>query len=199
MTVSNTVWAMEQALPAHPKFLLVTLTDCAGMSEFFDLRLESYRHKCGMSDAEIEAALYDLEDFGALKVVNKLDDGWRIRFTYPGEYSEPTEYRPRRAAAPVKSVPGWLYIIGTSHGVTKVGITTDLPGRVKSIVTNAGIDAQLDWSFACDMARARELEQAILQHFASDRFKGEWMRRPATDVIAVAKHLTAPPDGVNSA
>lgn len=196
MTVINTVWAWQQTLPALPKFLFVTLTDCAGMAEIYDVSFEKYRFKCGMSDAEIESSLEMLSDKGLIRLIELLEDepGWRIRFTYDGTYSLP----PGRWTAVAKrdgnsALPGWIYIIGTTHDVTKVGITTDLPARVKVITTNAGLDAQLDWSFACSMKTARELEQALLKHFAAHNFKGEWVRKASAEVIAVAIEMTRQP------
>jgi hypothetical protein len=198
MTSSNFAYALDQDLPALPKWLFVLLADAHGLSEYYDIPRDRYLSRTGMAFEELEASLFQLEDRGLLRIVGNLDGeaGWRVRFTYPGEFAVEAAVYSTRAPRAREESPGWVYIIGTGHGVTKVGITTDLPSRAKSIITNAAVDAKLEWSFPCGIATARDHEKAILDYFAADRFKGEWLRRAVAEVIAVADEIVgkaAPP------
>jgi hypothetical protein len=188
MTMNTTIWAWEQPLPCAPKFLLVTLCDAAGMSREYAVGLARFGERCGLSMPELLEALAYLHRSGHIKLREVSDTVATICFCYPQQDFE-MSWPKKSGLQKFDDTPGWFYILGSAHGITKVGITTNLPERAKSLNTNAAIDVTLVWSKPMALSSARNLETAVLKRFADRRVKGEWLRAEADEVISAAKDI----------
>lgn len=189
MTFARTAWAWDQELPCAPKFILVTLSDIIGMDETYDVNFDRLGFKCGLARDEICAAFGYLEGAGHCKIWEITPSIWRVTLFWPDAEFPAEDYSAASKDDALKRCLGWIYLCDTDHGICKIGITTDLPARSRSLETSAALPVRIVWSQACDITLARKIERAILLHFSDARAKGEWMRVAASEVQAVAHRL----------
>lgn len=80
----------------------------------------------------------------------------------------------------VMSETNYIYVIGQEEGPVKVGITSDLIGRLRSMQTGSAFKLKLLYAMPClDRDNAREHERAFHDVWAEDRLEGEWFNLPA--------------------
>lgn len=82
----------------------------------------------------------------------------------------------------------YVYVIGRSEGPVKVGITSDLIGRLRSMQTGSPFKLKLLYAMPCESRNdAREHEQTFHAVYAENRLEGEWFNMDAELAIEGVK------------
>lgn len=195
MTMNTYHWAWDQALPAREKILLVAMADAAGMTREFDVDHTKFAKRCGIPETDISLCLASLQSSGQLTVLAPAAEGdsvSSIHFDYPLQDFEVAVAGGKSGGRTLR-LPGHLYIASGGENVTKIGITTALDSRMRTLAKASGRDVKLVWSFAATIGEARDFEQRLLRMFAASRIKGEWVSASADDVIAAAVEICGGP------
>lgn len=166
MSLAALVWAMEQA-PGTPlrKLLLVTLSDGSADTDVRSFKVPALAAACQASEYDVVGALNDL---AARRLITILSwDPGNIRLELP---------RDERPAPPPRSVEsGFVYVLASS-GMAKIGITQDVPKRLRAI--QVGSPWPVDLVRSWEVTDHRKVERRAHERLAYARESGEWFRVP---------------------
>jgi hypothetical protein len=68
----------------------------------------------------------------------------------------------------------WIYVIGPVKGAQKIGITSDIDGRLRSYKTHSSENIKVHFKQNCPRWRARRIEREVHSVLKDKRVHGEW-------------------------
>lgn len=190
MSLETTAWAYRQRLRPHEKLLLILLADDSTDTNAEDLRNhgifasttdDELSAKGGFTAHEIEIAAHGLIK---ASLIEPAPSPWRWRLRTDQGIPEPP-----RTPWPIKIVvrPHFVYVATGGHGLTKIGIASNIQNRMRSISLAAGTSVALFESWSGPQAWCRKVERVALDALSDSVAYGEWFRiepERARDMIA---------------
>lgn len=183
-------WAIDQDLPTDEKFALVMIADNGGSDETRTVSAAWLAHLCAFHPERVGEVMAALQSIGLLRILR----------TAPGingdvVYHVVLDYVPsggsRAPRAPEIQPLGHVYLMKGQHGPCKIGISTNLAQRARTIAYNVGMDCRLVWSLQCRMDAARQIERDVLGQFDDRRLNGEWLNAGQDEIIAAAIEIAS--------
>lgn len=183
MTIRGFSWAWNLR-GVTPTAKLVALrvgdnADADGLSTVSINRLEEFS---GLDSDEIVNSLQNLLEQEKISDVRFSDDTVCVRIIWGDEATTLTPVLPPKSMRTV-------YVV-TSGGKTKVGITSDLKGRLSTFKNSIPYPVELAWKVELVEVFARKVERAAHALLIEHRLKGEWFSiTSAQAIVAIERAI----------
>ena len=178
-------WALDQDLPAEEKFLLVMISDSGGSDPSRQFTTNWAAMRCGLERhriAEILGSLQTLRLIGIRHLAGDPDECHDVWLHHDRYVTDRQKFSSQLRAEP----QCFVYIARAAHGGCKVGISTDVVQRRRTLEHGAGCAIELIWHQQMATNAARSMERAILNKFAGQRRFGEWVEGVDPDEVVRA-------------
>lgn len=76
---------------------------------------------------------------------------------------------------------GKVYLITDNESQVKIGISTDVPNRVRTLALGSGRDLTLITTYSPNIVKYSTMERLLHNHYAEHRTLGEWFKMDITE------------------
>lgn len=182
------MWAYKQTdLTAMQKWVLVVLADYCDQDDICFPAQSTVAQICRLSRTHVNKIVGELEQLGKINVLSRRrPNGSDTSCIYELNVPKVVPLRSK-----TDSVPGFIYV-AESSSKRKIGITKDVPTRIRALETTFGEKIIVVRIFAMPMKDARTIEKKVKDAMKKFRLFGEWHSCSASALVEAIEALAPP-------